>query len=103
MPKKRPDYRKDRDHSSFLTKLGDYMGSVDEMEDRVRGALAESFEVVEDELTVQLGMDWSGVAAEHIAQSLGFDPADLDAKTIRTKYLDINEFHPAPAPLTVAC
>jgi hypothetical protein len=45
--KKRPAYRKDREHGAFLTKLEDHMTSVHDVERRVAASLRDTFDVDE--------------------------------------------------------
>jgi len=83
--KKRPAYRRDRDHNSFLTKLQDHLESIDELEKRLSSALHANFEV--EELDVQ------GGTAEDVALELGWDPSELnDGKTVRTRYVRIEDY-----------
>jgi hypothetical protein len=45
MPKKRPAYRADRDHLSFLGKIKDYIPTVDEFELQLCQQLENKFDV----------------------------------------------------------
>lgn len=44
MPRKQPEYRSNRDHTSFLTKLKEYVPSVESFEDGIENELHRSFE-----------------------------------------------------------
>ena len=46
MPKKRPEYRADRDHDAFLTRLKHHLPTVDDFEARVVQQLTHKFDVV---------------------------------------------------------
>lgn len=45
MPKRRPDYRGDRDHKEFLTTLKTYISSVNEFEQLILKQLIMEFDV----------------------------------------------------------
>jgi lipoate-protein ligase A len=45
MPKKRPEYRQDRDHNDFLVPLCTYFNNVDELEDRILMRISEQYDV----------------------------------------------------------
>ena len=45
MPKKRPEYRADRDHLDFLSSLKDHLPSIDDFEEKVKSQLSEHYDV----------------------------------------------------------
>jgi hypothetical protein len=45
MPKKRPEYRADRDHLEFLSSLKDHLPSIDDFEGKVERQLSEHYDV----------------------------------------------------------
>jgi hypothetical protein len=45
MPRKRPEYRGDREHTAFLGKLRNYLPTVEDFEARIEDQLREKFEV----------------------------------------------------------
>lgn len=45
MPKKRPEYRADRDHLEFLSSLKDHLPSIDDFEERVERQLSEHYDI----------------------------------------------------------
>jgi hypothetical protein len=46
MPKKRPDYRKDREHTSFVAPLHQMFPSQNTLHDKFIDSLSKSFEIV---------------------------------------------------------
>lgn len=45
VPKKRPEYRGDRSHLDFITKLSSHVDSVDAFEAAIRAELARSYDI----------------------------------------------------------
>jgi arginine deiminase len=45
MPTKRPDYRADRDHLAFLTKLKDHLPSIEDFEQNIENQLSTKFNI----------------------------------------------------------
>ncbi len=53
MPKKRPEYRGDRSHLDFITKLSSHVSSVEAFEAAIRAELSRSFDITHDVLDQQ--------------------------------------------------
>jgi hypothetical protein len=80
MPKKRPEYRADRDHDAFLTRLKSHLPSVDDFEARVVRQLTQKFDVVAT----------PAAALPPILAAL-MEPHERDA-VVRTKVESIEEY-----------
>lgn len=72
LPKKRPLYREDRPHASFLTRLSDHVKTVDQLEQALYTQLAASYDLehvslsrVNEEVVGLLG----GLAADTVART----------------------------------
>jgi lipoate-protein ligase A len=91
MPKNRPEYRADREHSSFLTRIKYFLPSVNDLEERLQTSLRSNFDIEE------VKIDINAVNAEEMAAALGFDVEELGGKTIRTKYLTETDLAEAEA------
>ncbi len=75
MPKKRPEYRRGRPHTDFLTTISNSFASIDDFETRIRSAVSNHFvlEVVGPEQAERLVAD--------IVQAGEKEEKDLDIRT----------------------
>ena len=67
MPKKRPEYRADRNHDSFITKISDYGLEVPTFHDSIKDRCNELYdvhEIVECDI-----FDWQAKTLDRLASS----------------------------------
>lgn len=82
MPKKRPEYRADRDHLDFLSTLKDHLISIDDFEKKVEKQLSEKFDICIR--TVE--------ELEEIASSLRDSTPEREIKLlVRTKLVSVQD------------
>ncbi len=93
MPKKRPEYRRDREHESFLDKIKNHVSSVDVLEEDVRQYLSKLYVVKDTKMDDNLMIDPSTTSARDILLSLGYPDSELvfDRPLIRTKYITTDD------------
>ncbi len=48
VPKKRPEYRKDRSHLDFITKLSSHLSSVEDFEEAIRSELSKTYKITDE-------------------------------------------------------
>ena len=89
MPKKRPDYRRDREHGSFLDKIKNHISSIETLEDDIRQHLSKLYIVKDTKIDDSIMVNTSTTSAREILLSLGYAETDLvfDRPLIRTKYI----------------
>jgi len=88
MPKKRPDYRRDRTHVSFLDKIKNHMKSPQVLEDSVIAQLGHTFDVTE----------LSEAQLEVMIAEISASPSFLKQPDVRTRLEDVNSFGRTATP-----
>ena len=84
MPKKRPEYRADRDHLDFLSPMKDYMTSIEDFESEVEKQLSRKFEITH----------WNESDLKGTTSSLFESTPQKDMKLlIRTKTESVDEHY----------
>jgi arginine deiminase len=82
MPTKRPDYRADRDHLAFLTKLKDHLPSIEDFEQNIEKQLSTKFNI-----TI-----FTEEYLDNIISSLLSSTSDKDSKLlVRTRIESVEE------------
>jgi lipoate-protein ligase A len=92
MPKKRPEYRQDRKHSSFLDKIKNHITSPQALEDRVVNQLERVFDVTEV----------TQAQIEMVIAEISLSPSFLKQPDVRTRLEDVNAYDRTAAPVATA-
>jgi hypothetical protein len=84
MPKKRPEYRADRDHLDFLSPMKDHLSSIEDFESKIEEQLSLKFDVCH----------WSESDLKSTTSSLFESTPQKDMKLlIRTKTESVEEHY----------
>ena len=86
MPKRRPDYRADRNHEDFLTNLRDYIPSIEVFEEKIENQLAKKFDLRQiDEASLK-----------SVVEELFFTTPERELKLlVRTRIESVGDHHSA--------